>query len=309
MAKIKSSKFVEMAKHVESRATMYWNNFNYYGHNGGNCGLVHADGVQSYDCNNFVKSLINDPNIAYSTEVWDYAIPGQVIADVSEWGLISLCEDVTWWNFTNCIPAEVLYMTGHIGLFVGQYTDPSGVVNVIEATAAMGGGVLSSYVDGNGYRYDHKGGTCLGRWEAHGKLRRYIDYEETPSQKIAEDGEFGRMTVTLAQNIIGRDYPMVKQDAIGVIRGQDRNLIAKNVPSAVAGAWLYEGNGCNTVKALQTVLVKNHVYADSIDGIWGYNTSIGLQKFLNKFGYGLEEDGIFGALSTKAYQNFLNKLI
>ncbi len=302
MAKITSKKFVEMAKHVESRATMYWNEFPY------NCGYVHANGVQSYDCNNFVKSLINDPNIAYSTEVGDYAVPGTVIGDVSEWGLISLCEDVTWWDFTGCIPAEVLYMTGHIGLFVGQYTDPSGVVNVIEATAAMGGGVLSSYVDGNGYRYDHKGGTCLGRWEAHGKLRKYIDYDEELSP-IAEDGEFGRMTVTLAQNIIGRDYPMVKQDAIGVIRGQDRNLIAKNVPSAVAGAWLYEGNGCNTVKAIQTVLVKNHVYSDSIDGIWGYNTSIGLQKFLNKFGYKLEEDGIFGYNSTKAYQNFLNKLI
>ena len=303
MAKITSKKFVEMAKHVESRATMYWNQFPY------NCGYVHPSGVQSYDCNNFIKSLINDPNIAYSTKVGDYAIPGQVIADVSEWGLISLCEDVTWWNFSNCIPAEVLYMTGHIGLFVGQYNDPSGTVNVIEATGAMGGGVLSSYVDANGYRYDHKGGTCLGRWEAHGKLRRYIDYDESPSHGIDEDGEFGRATVTLAQNIIGRDYPMVKQDAIGVIRGQDRTLIEKNVPSAVAGAWLYEGNGCNTVKALQTVLVKNHVYSDSIDGIWGYNTSIGLQKFLNKFGYKLEEDGIFGYNSTKAYQNFLNKLI
>ena len=33
-------------------------------------------------------------------------------------------------------------MTGHIGLFVGEYTDPSGVVNCIEATAAMGGGVF-----------------------------------------------------------------------------------------------------------------------------------------------------------------------
>ena len=302
MAKIKDKKFVEMAKHVESRATMYWNQFPY------NCGYVHANGVQSYDCNNFVKSLINDPNIAYSTEVGDYAVPGTVIADVSEWGLISMCEDVTWWNFTNCIPAEVLYMTGHIGLFVGEYDDPSGRVNVIEATAAMGGGVLSSYVDGNGYRYDHKNGTCLGRWEAHGKLRKYIEYGESP-QKIAEDGQFGRDTVTLAQNIIGRDYPNVKIDAKGIIRGQIKSLIEKNVPSAVSNAWLFEGGGCHTVKAIQTILQKNHVYSDSIDGIWGYNTSVGLQKFLNKFGYNLVVDGEFGYLSTKAYQNFLNKLI
>lgn len=301
MAKIKADDFVKMAKHVESRATMYWNQFPY------NCGYVHANGVQSYDCNNFVKSLINDPNIAYSTEVGDYAVPGTVIADVSEWGLLCLCEDVTWWNFSNCIPAEVLYMTGHIGLFVGEYNDPSGTVNVIEATAAMGGGVLSSYVDANGYRYDHKGGTNLGRWEAHGKLRAYIEYEE-PSPKIDEDGEFGRATITLAQNVLGKDYPMVKTDAKGVMKGQIKSLIQKNVPSAVGGAWLYDGGGCNTVKAIQTVLQKHKLYADKLDGIWGYNTSIGLQKFLNKFGYNLVVDGIFGVNSTKAYQNFLNKI-
>ena len=309
MAKIKAAEMIKMAKYVENRPTMYWNNFNYYGHMGGNCGLVHADGVQSFDCNNFIKSLINKPSIAYSTIVWDYAVPGTVIGDVSEWGLLSLCEDITWWDFSNCIPAEVLYMTGHIGLFVGEYTDPSGVVNCIEATAAMGGGVLSSFVDNNGYRYDHKGGTCLGRWEAHGKLRRFIEYDETPSQKITEDGQFGQMTVTLAQNVLGKDYPSVKTDAKGVIRGQEKALIAKHVPAAVSNAWLYEGNGCNTVKAIQTVLQKHRLYNDVIDGVWGYNTSVGLQKFLNKFGYKLDTDGEFGYLSTKAYQNFLNGLV
>ena len=309
MAKIKAADMVKMAKYVEGRVTMYWNNFNYYGHPGGNCGLVHADGVQSFDCNNFVKSLINKPGIAYSITAWDYAVPGTVIPDVSEWGLLSLCDDVTWWNFSNCIPAEVLYMTGHIGLFVGSYQDPSGEVNVIEATAAMGGGVLSSWVDSNGYRYDHKGGTCIGRWEAHGKLRKYIEYDEDPSQKIAEDGAFGRDTVTLAQNVLGRDYPLVKTDAKGIMRGQVRDLITRYVPANVSGAWLYEGNGCNTVKAIQQVLRKQGVYSDTIDGIWGRNTSLGLQKFLNKFGYNLGVDGEFGYNSTKAYQNFLNKLV
>lgn len=177
MAKIKASKMVEMAKHVEGRPTMYWNNFNYYGHAGGNCGLVHDDGVQSFDCNNFVKSLINKPEIAYSTKVWDYAPVGAVIPDVSEYGLLSLCTDIVWGDFRNLAAAEILYMAGHIGLAVPEYTDPSGIVNCIEATAAMGGGVLSSYCDPYGNRYDHKGGNFLGRWEAHGKLTPYIEYE------------------------------------------------------------------------------------------------------------------------------------
>ena len=311
MAKIKDTEMVKLAKYAEeNRWTMYWNNFNYYGHMGGNCGLVHSDKVQGFDCNNFVKSLINDPNIVYSMVDWDYAVPNTVIPDVTEWGLLSLCEDITWWNFADCIPAEVLYMTGHIGLFVGEYTDPSGIVNTIEATAAMGGGVLSSYVDANGYRYDHNGGTCLGRWEAHGKLRQYIDYGEIPSDKIAEDGEFGSKTIALAQNVLSWDWKFVQDDPVGIIKGQSRDLVMRYVPSYVQGAWTFESNGCNTVKAIQTVLQKQRLYSDEIDGVWGRNTSLGLQKWLNRMGnYGLVEDGEFGYNSTKAYQNFLNKCV
>lgn len=311
MAKIKSSDFVKSAKHIEqNRWTMYWNNYNYYGHMGGNCGLVHDDGCQSWDCNNLPKSLINKPSIAYSTKVWDFALPGTVIPDWTEWQLISACEDITWWDFSDCIPAEIIYMTGHIGIFVGEYQDPSGVVNTIEATAAMGGGVLSSYVDANGYRYDHKGGTCLGRWEAHGKLRAYIDYEETPSDKIKEDGEFGSKTIALAQKVLSWDWKFVKEDPVGVMKGQSRDLVMRYVPAYVQGAWTFEASGCNTVKAIQSVLVKQRLYSDEVDGIWGYNTSIGLQKWLNRIGgYGLDEDGEFGYNSTKAYQNFLNKCI
>jgi len=192
MAKQKSSEVVKRAKYAEQcRPTEYWNNFNYYGHVGGNCGLVHEDGqTQSFDCNNFVKSIINKPDIVYSHIIWDYAVPNTVIPDVSEWGLLSLCTEIVWGDFRNVAPAEVLYMAGHIGLFVGEYEDPSGIVNVIEATGAMGGGVLSSYVSATGYRYNHKGGTCLGRWEAHGKLTPYIEYERAGAWIELVNGEW-----------------------------------------------------------------------------------------------------------------------
>lgn len=308
MAKIKSSKMVEMAKYIEqNRPTMYWNNFNYYGHNGGNCGLVHDDGVQSFDCNNFVKSLINKPEIAYSTKVWDYAPPATVIPDVSEWGLLSLCTDIRWSDFSNVAPAEVLYMAGHIGLFVGEYSDPSGVVNTIEATAAMGGGVLSSWCSPTGLRYDHKGGNYLGRWEAHGKLTPYIDYGADPKpQPVIKRGVFDAATITLAQSILKRDYSYVEVD--GRVDGQEEYLIRTYVPSADLSSWRMDGTGSLMVMAIQTVLRKNGLYNGQHDGIWGSLTSIGLQKFLNRFGYGLEEDYIFGYNSCSAYQDFLQSI-
>ena len=308
MAKIKVDDLIKGLKYVESnRWTFYSNSFPY------NCGYIHANGAQSWDCIGLVKCPINEPDIFYrNSPVGYYVTPGQVIPDTTELGLLNLCTDVKY-TFGYVARGEYMYMAGHGAWFVGEYTDPSGVVNVIEATGAMGGGVLSSYCDSNGYRYDHKGGTCLGRWEAHGKLSAYIEYDApkpTPTEKIDEDGEFGSKTVALAQKVLSWDWVFVKDDQTGCIKGQLQNLIKTNVPAYVQGAWLFNGGGCNTVKAIQSVLQKQRLYTDSIDGIWGRNTSLGLQKWLNRMGnYGLVEDSIFGYNSTKAYQNFLNKCI
>ena len=304
MAKLTSAKMVEMAKHVEGRRTQYWNNFKWNGHNGGNCGLVHPDGVQSYDCNNFVKSLINKPEIAYSTKVWDYAVPGTVIGDVDEYGLLCLCSDITWGNFSNCVPAEVLYMSGHIGLFVGEYTDPSGIVNTIEATAAMGGGVLSSYCDASGNRYNHKGGTWLGRWTAHGKLTKYIDYgsqpQPQPSGKIVEDGEWGKNTTLLAQQIFSTERD-------GIVSNQDTNCkkYCLNCVSADdnSGSWVWNNSRGYSplIKAIQKWC---GMETKDIDGKFGYNSIRALQKKL-----GVGQDGYCGVLTVKAFQSWLNSQV
>ena len=172
MAKIKADDLVKGLKYVESqRRTFYSNQFPY------NCGYIHPDGQQSWDCIGLVKCPINEPDIFYRTSpVGYYVKPGQVIPDTTEFGILKLCTDVSY-SFSKIEKAEYMYMPGHGAWFVSEYRDPSGIVNTIEATAAMGGGVLSSYCDQYGNRYDHKGGTFLGRWEAHGKLSDYIEYE------------------------------------------------------------------------------------------------------------------------------------
>lgn len=295
---MKAQEMVTLAKYVEQkRKTRYWNNFMWNEHPGGNCGLVHPDGTQSYDCNNFVKSLINKPAIAKSTKVWDYAVPGTVIPDVNEYQLLMLCEDIVWGSFKGCVPAEVLYMAGHIGLFVGEYKDPSGIVNSIEATAAMGGGVLSSYVDEQGGRWDHKGGNYLGRWEAHGKLTKYIDYGTEPEKKIVEDGEWGKNTTLLSQKYFG-----VKED--GLILNQNKsdkqyckNCIAKSKKN---GSWQFNNSesGSDTVKAIEKWL---GVKAKNRKGKMTYAV---IKKFQKKLG--VTQDGYLGTGTVKAFQHFLN---
>lgn len=178
MAKIKVEKMVKDFKHIESRRTAYSSQFPY------NCGYIWASGVISFDCINLIKSYINYPAIAYKTKpAGFYVQPGQVIKDTTERGILNLCTGRSS-DFRKIKPgAYMLYNgDGHGALFVGEYKDPSGVVNTIECTTDMGGGVVSSYTDADGWRWNHKGGYRFGRYTEYGYLTKYVDYstESTP---------------------------------------------------------------------------------------------------------------------------------
>lgn len=162
------------------RVTYYDNSFP------GNCGEINPDGSISFDCINLIKSIINEPGIAYKTSPAGYYVkPGQVIPDTNEIGILNLCSGVAWDDFQNMVPGEYLYMAGHGGTYIGDHGD----VNVIECTAAWRGGVLCSWVDPDGTRRSCKGGGICGRWEAHGKMSRYIDYSAQPQPKPTPGGK------------------------------------------------------------------------------------------------------------------------
>lgn len=111
---------------------------------------------------------------------------------------------------------------------------------------------------------------------------------------LVVDGIGGGMTVMVLQ----RFFNQVED---GIISGQQSNL-SKWYPALEAVE--YVGKPSPTVKAMQKWL------SITDDGIWGYNTSKSLQRYLKKEGlYTGEVDGIFGKNSMKALQSFLNEQI
>lgn len=188
MAKIKVSKLITELKYIEQkRKTKYVNEYP------GNSGRLNEDGTLSFDCIGLVKGLINDIGIAHKMSPVGYFTPvGKVIPDATEKGILDMCVGVSD-DFRFMVPGEVLIMyksTGHAGFYVGDYTDPSGIVNVIECTPNLSGdgGVVSSYVDKDGYRWDHKGGIKYGKWEYHGKLTKYLEFDaDQPSQAATQN--------------------------------------------------------------------------------------------------------------------------
>lgn len=296
---IKVDDWIKRLKYLEAnRNTFYSNSYPY------NCCYIHSGGRMSADCIGMVKCVINEPDIVYKTSpVGYYVTPGKIIPDTTELGILNLCSDVSY-SFNNITPGEYLYYSGggHGGVYVGDYTDPSGIVNTIETTGAFGGGCVSSYTDSAGRRFNHKGGYQVGRWAAHGKLSRYIDYgkpqpQPTPSDKIAVDGEWGSSTTKLLQKIFGTEQDGIVSNQDSDCRKYCLNCVGYGLPY---GSWVW--NDSSGYSPLIAALQKK--VGARTDGKFGRDTIKALQKFL-----GVEQDGYCGKNTVTALQKWANEQV
>lgn len=182
MSKVKSEQMIKDFKYMESkRMTFYSNQYPY------NCGYIWSNNQLSFDCIGLIKSYLNNPKIAYKTKPKGYWVqPEQVVPDVGIMEMMKLCSKRS--RDFKSIPACSLLMYqdyDHGGLYVGQFKDPSGIVNTIECCDdPVGNGVVTSYTAPDGGRWDHKGGSLMGFWKEHGLMTKWIEY---PKKKKSID--------------------------------------------------------------------------------------------------------------------------
>lgn len=115
------------------------------------------------------------------------------LGDLSCEQLIAACYDRSKdFSKGKIIPAECLHMQGHIGAWVGEWTGSwegkTYTWNTIEATSCWGiDGILATYTDEKGRRFDHRGGTQAGTWAEHGKLPWIIYPDTKETLKVSVD--------------------------------------------------------------------------------------------------------------------------
>ena len=144
--------------------------------------VLYFDGtIWSADCVNLLKALFNGRDITDKTK-GSYQKGLTNTGDCTELGLITQCTDVsTDFSKLGSVP-KVLYMAGHIGCYLGKEIKENGITyNVVEATTNFGGGIVFSYVDENGFRYNYKGGKKSKCWEKHGEATKWVKYEKVSS--------------------------------------------------------------------------------------------------------------------------------
>lgn len=163
--------------------------------------LETAYSVPNYYCNKYPKNLGYFDGGSYSFDCWNLikvilagwkptGIKGSftkptVTGDIDGYNLLKKCT-IKSKDFTKLIqPGAYLYLSTspHSGIYVGDRVVNGKAVNVIECTKGWGSnGVVYSYVDSKGGRYNYKGGSKCYSWTDFGLLP-WVDYE-TKSEDI-----------------------------------------------------------------------------------------------------------------------------
>lgn len=163
-------KLMHIAFEVPNQYKNYWPQ---------NLGYYNSNGRFSWDCWNLPKSLIWGWK---EVKKVGYYQPKNLETGLGDWSgakIMTYCTERST-DFSKITPGEFM-MNGpndHAGIYVGEFTRNGRVYNVIECTVAFGGGVVPSYVSSTGLRYSSKGGNRNGSWARHGKLSKWIDYNE-----------------------------------------------------------------------------------------------------------------------------------
>ena len=155
---------------------------NFYNNKPGyNLGYHWADGRYSYDCWNLIKVALTGK---IGTNPVGTNIAPSVTGDLTGLQILQKCTARSK-NFSKLsIPGTYLYIQSnpHSGIYIGDKVVDGKNVNVIECTKNgtwKANGVVYSYVDANGRRFNYKGGKQSLAWSEHGLLS-WVEYTDSP---------------------------------------------------------------------------------------------------------------------------------
>ena len=188
MAVMTNNEFIKKLKEIEALPTTY------YSVSGGDWAKWNGKSW-NFDCVILVKAILwgwnGDKKASHGGA--KYASNG--VYDDNADQIMNRCKNVST-NFSNIAPGELLWMAGHVGVYIGGG-------KVIECTAAWEGKVVISDIDTKGKR-SRNGVTC-GYWKKHGYLS-YIEYLTNEEPKPAAPAKPAGKKFNIGDKVIFTGY-------------------------------------------------------------------------------------------------------
>lgn len=229
---MKQSQYLNMLKLAHDVPNFYNNT------PGKNLGYHWSNGSFSFDCWNLIKVVLAGWN---ATNPVGTNVYPKVTGDIDGYHILIQCTQRSK-DFSQCrIPGTYLYIysSPHAGTYVGDTVIDGKTYNVIECTGTWGGGVLYTYMDEKGYRYQFKGGPKNKyKWEEFGLLP-WVEYTDIPAVAAPEPV-----------------YTTTDQLAYKVQKGDTLNKIAKKYNVSLTSILQANPNITNPNKIFINQLIK-----------------------------------------------------
>lgn len=184
--------------------------------------------VFGFDCVNLIKGIlwgwVGDPSKSYGGA--QYQTNG--VPDIGADQMIRVCKDVST-NFSNIVPGEAVWMSGHIGVYIGDG-------KVIECTPSFKNNVQVT----NCRNVKTIAGMNGRTWTKHGKLP-YITYtgKANPAPTPAGKSTYGQYKVTTKSSALNcRSGPSTDYGVVGQFNPGELLTASKE-----ENGWLYVSNG------------------------------------------------------------------
>ena len=143
-----------------------------------------------FDCSGFAYKALPWGWCADKSKVYGGAIYKK-IPELETSDILSICSDVSA-DFSNIEPGEVLYMKGHVGIYIGEG-------RCIECTSKWKNGVMITGVSNVDFPIYKE--LNYRKWLKHGKLPFIIYNEDTAAAPEYTQARFGEGLIRIARRV------------------------------------------------------------------------------------------------------------
>lgn len=198
----------------------------------------------SFDCVNVIKGILWGWN-GNKKATWGGAkYNSNGVPDINANSFIKACKGVST-NFSNIEPGEVVWIPGHIGVYVGDG-------KVIECTPAWDNGVQLTALLNKGSISGLKG----RRWRSHGKIPyiKYVNIPETPTTETTNFKVGDKVTLlnSARKYATGQNIPShIKNKTYTIQQAKPNKVLLKEIYSWVLTKDISNPGSASSTKTLK----------------------------------------------------------